>query len=271
MNWTIPTANVALTAYRNRNEIKNIYDTFINNFNKKTTIAVTGMSGVGKTVLTEYITNEAYKIEWITPTISQDSEIKQAKLFDKCIKFIVIPGQRQGNRTKIETKIIDSEPVDGIIHVVANGYALVRDTENKNFLVSEGIDTINKLRVENIKIEISDLRKTIAFVKRIHDKHQKPNWLILLANKVDLYSNKKALKIAEDRYEKNRNSSSQIVQLLNDLQAHIGNKFKWESFYVSSRIEKYEWNNIKVNSTLDENQRDYMLREFIRNMTTFCK
>ena len=172
---------------------------------------------------------------------------------------------------KLDNKVL----TDGIIHVFANGYASVRDETARNVLIEKGFDTIEKIRQENLLLELEDLKKTCDLVTRIHNKHKKPMWIGFVANKVDLYASNAELNEAQNKYTANSDATnnSEIVNQIESLVNQIGqNNIRWQSFYTCSRIEAFEWNNERHMTTLvDENQRDKLLKDFLTSITNYCR
>ena len=143
------------------------------------------------------------------------------------------------------------------------------------------MDTIEKIRQENLLLELEDLKKTCDLVNRIYNKHGKtqpdgkPKWIAFVANKVDLYADDAQLNEAQSKYTANSNATnnSDIVNQIESLVNKIGqNNIRWQSFYTCSRIEAFEWNNERYMTTLvDENQRDKLLKDFLTSITNYCR
>ena len=99
-------------------------------FGKKTSIAMTGMAGVGKTVLYDYLTGKAFQKNYSLPLQSQRPEkgIVKVKQPRKRLAFNVIPGQPSperfiaGNELFLKPKTV----LNGVIHVVSNGFSTIR-------------------------------------------------------------------------------------------------------------------------------------------------
>jgi GTPase SAR1 family protein len=275
--WFIPTfqaVGTGVSLYANRKALQDILQQLNNHFSGKTRIAVMGMSGVGKTVLVDYILGKGgtgYK----TPLISQKAESEIVKINDKNIEFIIIPGQEQSPRRE-SLQELQKYPPDGIIHVVANGYAKIRNTTVQANLIEQGIDTVEKIRNKNLDLELDDLVRTCAFIKTLHDHHKKPQWVLVAASKVDLYADENNLKAAEKQYKYNDPNKpdeiSAFVNTLNDLVAKIGSEnIRWEALHVCSRLEEFEWNNSRhMLNIVDENQRDRLVYDFINSMVNYC-
>jgi ATPase subunit of ABC transporter with duplicated ATPase domains len=153
--WFIPTlqtVGVGVGLYANRQAMLDILQKLRNRFTSKNRIAVMGMSGVGKTVLIDYILGRGgtdYKI----PLISQNAEYEMIKIQDKNVEFIIVPGQEQGSRSEAIQEL-EKNPPAGIIHVFANGYANARNTAVQASLIEQGIDTIEKIRKRNLDLEL---------------------------------------------------------------------------------------------------------------------
>lgn len=267
-NWIIPTIQAGVQVVKHKNEIQSLWDRFLNIFASKTKIAVTGMPGVGKTVLFDYILEKAYGRDYTRPWTSEQAEKGIVKLKGKSLDFVVVPGQQQNPRIEAENLLIYKTPPDGIIHLFANGYANVRNETAQKALIEQGIDTLEKIKAANLHRELEDLKKTCELIKRIHSIHQKPKWIALVANKVDLYADDNNLRKAEDRYTKD----SEIITVMNSLINSIGqNNIRYQSFYVCSRLEAFEWNNQRhMLAIVDENQRDEILKNFLNQITNYC-
>jgi GTPase SAR1 family protein len=275
--WVIPTFQAVGTGvglYANRKAIQDVLEQFRNRFTSKTRIAVMGMSGVGKTVLIDYVLGRG-GIGYKTPLTSQRAEYEVIKIEDKNLEFIIVPGQEQSPRREALEEL-EKNPPDGIIHVFANGYANNRNTTAQASLIEQGIDTIEKIRDENLDRELADLEGTCSFIERIHSKYQKPQWILVAATKIDLYADADNLRAAEKQYKysdfNNSDNNSQFVNTLNNLVRKIGNQnIRWEAFHVCSRLEAFEWNGERhMLNIVDENQRDRLLYNFISSMTNYC-
>jgi GTPase SAR1 family protein len=275
--WAIPilpTVNAGVGLYANRKAIQDILQQLSNRFTSKTKIAVMGMSGVGKTVLIDYILGKGgtgYK----TPLTSQSAEYEVIKIENKNLEFVIVPGQDQSPRSEALLEL-ERNPPDGIIHVFANGYAKIRNTSVQANLIEEGIDTIKKIRDNNLELELIDLQNTCSFIESIRSKHKKPQWILVAATKIDLYADADSLFAAEKQYKYNDlnspSNNSQFVNTLNGLVEKIGSQnIRWEAFHVCARLEAFEWNGERhMLNIVDENQRDRLLYDFINSMANYC-
>src|SRR5947209_8007824 len=95
-SWLLP---VAKEAYEHREDITGAWDKFVAwLLGEKRTIAFTGCAGVGKTVLVDYLTQEAYQQSYHPPDESQKEEKGKLSAPRKRIRLVTIPGQNSGPR-----------------------------------------------------------------------------------------------------------------------------------------------------------------------------
>ena len=87
-------------------------------------IAVTGPEGAGKSVLVDYLQGEGFKPGYQPPGISLSVERDRVVWPRKCLSLSTLPGQQRfAQRINALQEVFDvGDPLDGIIHVVANGY-----------------------------------------------------------------------------------------------------------------------------------------------------
>jgi nucleoside-triphosphatase THEP1 len=65
-------------------------------------IAITGMQGVGKSALYDYLSGKAYQPGYQPPLQSQKLERERVKQGGKRLLFSVIPGQSEGAAPRLE-------------------------------------------------------------------------------------------------------------------------------------------------------------------------
>src|SRR5258706_14585060 len=121
--WALPAIK---EAYDHREQLLSLWETLIAHLlGKKSLIAITGMAGIGKSVLLEPLTGEAYRRDHPLPLQPSPSE-EEGKILahKKRIRLITIPGQETNSRYKAAIATFEGKkPLSGVIHVVANGYA----------------------------------------------------------------------------------------------------------------------------------------------------
>ena len=89
-------------------------------------VAVTGMTGVGKSQLVDRLTRRASDeaVAEVGSAVMERRTRRGAKLHG--FRFLVVPGDNAATRLGALDEVFHDEPVDGVIHVVANGYATPR-------------------------------------------------------------------------------------------------------------------------------------------------
>ena len=90
--WLLP---VAREAYKSREEIKSGWGKITTRLRgRKSSIVFTGMAGVGKTVLLDYLSGTAYQPNYAPPGRSETVEKKQITAPKQRINALVVPGPR---------------------------------------------------------------------------------------------------------------------------------------------------------------------------------
>jgi hypothetical protein len=236
-------------------------------FGKSFSIAFTGMQGVGKTVLLDHLTREAYKPGYQQPLRSQAKESGTVRTATSRILVSVVPGQNSRPRSlALEEVFSGKKPVHGVVHVVSWGHATVRSRETaENLLKDKGADTIEKVRGLHLKSEEQDFAETCHHIRTAHHRHREPTWLILAVDKVDLY---------EDRIDKARGwyANGPCGLKLIELQQQLGaDYFRWEMIPVCACLERFEWSGQELRPQFDEKGRDAYLGQMLRCLANYCK
>ncbi len=144
------------------------------------TVAVTGMTGAGKTMLADRLARRS--------TNSTAGDVGSATLERRTRKtskmngfrFLVVPGDNAATRLGALDEVFHDEPVDGIVHVVANGYATPRP-------VGGVTGTAVATREEQLAAELEDWTITAHRIAAMAVRRDKPVWLIIAVTKADLY------------------------------------------------------------------------------------
>jgi hypothetical protein len=237
-------------------------------FGEKTTIAFTGMQGAGKTILFDHLTGEALKPGYQPPLQSEKPERGVAIVGKKKMKVVVVPGQDANPRhVALDELFTGKYPVDGVVHVVANGFATVRTPGAIQTLIQTlKINTLPKFRADQKAKELKDLQETCAAIRDSHRRHHAPKWMVIAVHKYDLYADK-----ADDArryYEMN----SEFTQVLNDLRDQVGSDyFRWMAVPVCCLLEDFTWHKTPVNTQFSAKERDAFLLQFGRELANFCK
>jgi hypothetical protein len=249
-----------------------VADTF---WRKRKTIAVTGLSGAGKTVLRDYLRSAGRSLGYSPPATSYSTETGKLsatyrqnmrsleEVPHKQIELIVIPGEEGGGTSRrqiLEKHFGGENPPDVVIHVVCYGYILVRHPLARQALVKEGkLETLNAFREFQLQRELDDLDSIIEWIRRAQKKHKKPSWMLVAANKFDLYH--------EDHLQVEQYYSpygkSKFVDKMKKLRNYVGeDDFEWNALPIFGWREPFEWNDEYRNGKLNDKHRDYFLLQF---------
>ena len=96
-------------------------------------------------------------------------------------RFLVVPGDNAATRLSALDEVFHDEPVDGIIHVVANGHATPRRVAG-----TSGQATAT--REELLAAELEDWAITSHRIASMAVRRDRPVWLVIAVTKTDLYA-----------------------------------------------------------------------------------
>lgn len=145
------------------------------------TVAVTGMTGVGKSQLADRLsrrTSGEGHAE-VGSAVMERRTRRSARL--KGFRFLVVPGDNAATRLGALDEVFHDEPVDGVIHVVANGYATPRRTAGTT-------GSAEASREEQLAAELEDWTITAHRIASMAVRRERPVWLIIAVTKADLYA-----------------------------------------------------------------------------------
>jgi hypothetical protein len=267
LTWIIPALK---ELYKGRDDAK---DAWSKAFGKKR-IVFTGLSGAGKSVLLDFLSGKGFERGYKTPKPSQSVEKgKLSKDFKKDkprMAISVLPGQDDSPRLQgLDEIFLGKHGVDGVIHVVANGFIDIRSPEARNLLIKEtGLQTIEQFRQHQLKQELKDLDDTCEIIRKSINKHRKPKWLLVAVTKADLFCDK----LDEAREYYSPNGKSKFAKRLKDLQIQVGtDNFRWETVPVCACLNDFEWNNTTQPSVLKVEERDHLIANFAAEMANYSK
>jgi energy-coupling factor transporter ATP-binding protein EcfA2 len=184
--WTIPTAGVQL--YKHRDEIRGIWQRIDNRLRgEKAIVAVTGLPGVGKSVLVDHLTGVAASERYHPPDQSRLVErgLRRARGLRMLLR--VIPGQESPIRIQGFGDLFNAKrPVAGLIHVVANGFSDVRSDYAKTQLHNQM--NLAEFKASQLEAEIDDLKVTLEYVRAAMQRRSDPFWIVVAVNKADLFA-----------------------------------------------------------------------------------
>lgn len=263
LTWLLP---VLKESYKSREDFRDIWRKV---FGKKN-IALTGLAGAGKSVLFDYLRGEGFKQGYKPPKPSQSVEKGKVRKSNKRMAISVLPGQIDSPRVQgINEIFLGKKSVDGVIHVVSNGFIEERSSVARNLLIKEtGLETIEQFRQHQLEAELKDLDETCENIRQSIHKHQKPKWLLVAVTKVDLFYDK----LDEAREYYSPHGKSKFVKRLKELQIRVGtDNFRWETVPVCAWLDNFEWNNEKQPSVLKVDERDHFIANFADEMANYSK
>ncbi len=234
-----------------------------------TRLAITGMEGVGKSVLTDFLIGEARKEGYKPPLRSQSLETGKIKGESKAIRLQVIPGQAKAppRLDSLEKIFGGKRPPDGVIHVVSFGHAVLRSEEAIRAQIDDlKNDTIAKLRKDHLDNELEDLEEICRHIRRCQARYRKPKWVVVAVDKIDLFYSK----LSEARKHYSDPTKPFHEQLL-ELSHQVGtDNFRWELAPVCARLVDFEWNTKRISPQLNEEQRDAYISQFLSLLESYC-
>jgi hypothetical protein len=144
------------------------------------TVAVTGMTGVGKTALVDQLSGHRTD----PGPVPVGSAVMEKRVHRTAglhgFRFRVVPGENAATRLGALDHVFHDEVVDGVLHVVANGYATGRRTAGIS-----GDAPVS--RADQLAAELEDWTITAHRIASMAVRREHPTWLIIAVTKADLY------------------------------------------------------------------------------------
>ncbi len=266
-SWIIPAVK---EAYKSREQLAGAWERVVTRIRgKKIEIAVTGLSGAGKTVLLDHLTGQAFHRGYSPPGRSRSSEKGQVPAKGFRIGLNTIPGQGSHPRLTAAAKVFETKrPVDGVIHVVSNGYISLREPAAREALLRDlGMTTVDALRQHFLQQELQDLDETLGLIRKSLKKSHKPTWFIIAVAKSDLFYNQ--IEDAERYYSPSGNSA--FVQKMQQFLHQVGSdNLDWEAVPVAAWLEDFHWGSETLPSQLKPDQRDHLIGQFAEILEKNC-
>lgn len=143
-------------------------------------VAVTGMTGVGKSQLVDRLTRRTAteRAADVGSAVMERRTRRSARLHG--FRFSVVPGDNAATRLSALDEVFHDEPVDGVLHVVANGHATPRRTAGTTGAAQAS-------REELLAAELEDWTITAHRIASLAVRRDRPIWLVIAVTKTDLY------------------------------------------------------------------------------------
>ncbi|WP_245627306.1 hypothetical protein [Kribbia dieselivorans] len=145
------------------------------------TVAVTGMTGVGKTELVDRLTGRSSSTGTsdVGSAVMERRTRRSSRLLG--FRFRVVPGDNAATRLGALDEVFHDEPVDGVIHVVSYGHATPRRAAGTTGAASAS-------REELLTAELEDWTITSHRIASMAVRRDRPIWLVIAVTKTDLYA-----------------------------------------------------------------------------------
>ncbi len=236
---------------------------------RKNYVLFTGMEGVGKTVLFDFLSGKAYEKGYRPPAKSNKLERGRTADPGRPIGLKVIPGQSARPRMEaVERTLLGKTPPLGVVHVVANGFASIRGHESTEVIRKAGrVKSVADLQNLQRKREIEELRQVCGWLRDAHRMARQPSWLIVAVTKYDLFPDA----LADVRSEYGPGGRGEVVKLLDDLVRFVGaDNFQWQAVPVCGWLEDFTFARDGRKSRFTPQQRDVLVEELGKLISGFC-
>lgn len=144
------------------------------------TVAVTGMTGVGKSHLVDRLSRRATAegTEAVGSAVMERRTRRARGL--RGFRFRVVPGDNAATRLGALDEVFHDEPVDGVLHVVSWGHATPRRAAGTT-------GTADATREQLLAAELEDWTITAHRIASLAVRRDRPIWLVIAVTKADLF------------------------------------------------------------------------------------
>jgi hypothetical protein len=264
LNWIIPTIASAAKDPKVASLIVSLWEKWSG---RRPRLAVTGMQGIGKSLMVDTLLGKSLKPGYRKPEHSETVE-RQVLQRSRNVAITIVPGQVAKPRMDGLAEVFASrKPIDGVIHVVGYGYATIRDHDSIQKLIKDrGITTLSKYRKAQLETERNDFIEVCQYVRQSHAKHRLPQWMILAVNKIDLFHDE----LAKARSYYTSENRSPFFEELTNLTRYIGSDFfRWQAVPICSWGEDFEWNGKVKASQIDSHTLQQHLLQFMQTLESY--
>lgn len=143
-------------------------------------IAVTGMTGVGKTELIDHLCGRGHDEPTEAGSAVMERRVRRSGGL-RGFRFRVVPGENAATRLGALDEVFHDDPVDGVLHVVANGYATGRRPAGTT-------GSVVVPREVQLARELEDWTVTSHRLAAMAVRRPQPTWLVVVVTKVDLFA-----------------------------------------------------------------------------------
>jgi len=266
----LPSPEEIETALKTGERVAALWKRISDYFRRKRTYALfSGMEGVGKTVLLDYLTGRAYERGYEPPDTSKRAERGTTTSAKWPVGLVVVPGQFSRPRMEaVEGTLLGKRPPVGVVHVVANGFASVRGHEASDTIAKTAkLKTVAEWQKSQRKREIEELEQVCGWIRQAHRNRRQPAWLILTVTKYDLFPDATA-DLHDDYFPGGR---GEVVKLLDELTRRVGSdNFRWQATTACGFLSDQLVAKAEVKSRLSPQQRDVLVEELGKLIGGFC-
>lgn len=236
-------------------------------------VIVTGYSGAGKTELWRRLTLKPAEDK---VSAGPDEGYYFRKKKRSTLSLITIPGQLSNTRTSLlSTKYMErSAPVNGVIFIACFGYNFIWPGLQADAVASNlNPFSLQSLTKRNKDRELNTFAETTKFITEKWSgspEANRPKWLLVLCNKVDLYWDETVA-----AYNHYRLGSGDFGLSASALVENLPGVFRYHVLPIAIQPRHYRFNSIsgtlERKSTLSDAQGDASLNLLVDTLEELCE
>jgi GTPase SAR1 family protein len=258
--WVTPSINLTITAFKNRKAIAKAWDRAARRVGGRGfRFVVAGEPGVGKSVLMDHLSGDAFAAKYKPPGTSPNIEKDSRRVHRNRYRFEVVPGQaaHRDRISDLSKTLKAKEGPDGVIYVVANGLHELRSTLVEDQIAMAAFDDLSSYQANRREAELNGLVETLKIMRETIREKRRPSWLILAVNKADLFGSQTELDGAKTHY---LSSGSPFRQAVDEFRAQVGaDNLLWSCVPTCSWLEPFRFGATDVRPQFSPEQRNAML------------